>query len=149
MRSNPNFKQLARWLSAAAMLALLGCTSTGYERSTGEYFDDKALIGRVKHALNAQPVYKYPDVKVNSYRGVVQLSGFVASDAQRDAATEIAERVRGVQQIENNILIAPLERTAVREYIPGREGELNDTNRVYNPAGRAPLGSGSETNRVR
>ena len=107
------------------MLALIGCAHSPSERTTGESVDDKMIVGRVKHALTAQPVYKYPDVKVNSSRGFVQLSGYVATDAQRDAATEIAERVRGVEKIENNILLAPLERTPVREYVPGGAGAAN------------------------
>jgi hypothetical protein len=133
-----NFKRIAGLSSAVAMLALVGCASSRYERSTGEFVDDKVLGGRVKHALNAQPVYKYPDVKVNTFRGVVQLSGFVASDPQRQAATEIARRVRGVGDIENNILVAPLERDMVRDYIPGRED--TDVNR---PKGAAPSSKGS------
>lgn len=128
------------------MLALVGCASSRYERDTGEYFDDKMLGKRVKHALAAQPVYKYPDVKVNTFRGVVQLSGFVASEQQRDAATEIAERVRGVGELQNDIVVAPLERTLVRDYIPGRE----DNQPVNRGTGGAPSGSrinrGSSTN---
>src|SRR5687767_8901822 len=111
MKMSRSVSGIAGLASAIAMLALVGCASSRYERSTGEYFDDKMLGNRVKHALNAQPVYKYPDVKVNTFRGVVQLSGFVASEQQREAASEIAERVRGVGEIENDIVVAPLERT--------------------------------------
>src|SRR5688500_7709548 len=98
MRMTWNFKRVASLGTVIATLALVGCKSSRYERSTGEFFDDKTLGARVKHALNAQPVYKYPDVKVNTFRSVVQLSGFVASSAQREAATEIAQRVRGVAE---------------------------------------------------
>ena len=94
-----------------ATLILAGCR-------TAATHDDEALGDRVQHTLNAQPVYQYPDVKVTTFNGVVQLSGYVASDAQRKAATEIVERVRGVSGVENGIVVAP-ERTLVREPIPG------------------------------
>jgi hyperosmotically inducible protein len=150
-----NCKRVAGLGSAIAMLALVGCQSSRYERSTGEFAEDKMLGSRVKHALNAQPVYKYPDVKVNTYRGIVQLNGFVASEAQREAATEIAQRVRGVTDLQNNITVAPLEKNLVREYIPGREDNAprveTDVNRS---TGSAPsdrsvnTGSTTNTNRV-
>jgi hyperosmotically inducible periplasmic protein len=120
MKRTLHLPRIASLAPAVLLFVLVGCASSRYERSTGEYFDDKMLGNRVKHALNAQPVYKYPDVKVNTFRGVVQLSGFVASEPQREAATEIAQRVRGVGEVENDIVVAPLERVQVRDYIPGR-----------------------------
>src|SRR6185503_9959823 len=92
---NVALRRVAVLATATALMAVIGCSSTRYERSMGEYVDDQTLNRRVSHALNGQPVYKYADVHVHSYRGSVQLSGFVASEAQRDAATEIAQRVRG------------------------------------------------------
>jgi hypothetical protein len=151
-----NFQRIAGLASATMMLALVGCASNRYDRTAGEFVDDKMLVKRVKNALDDQPVYKYPDVKVNTFRGVVQLSGFVATPPQKEAATEIAERVRGVAEVENNILIAPLERSAVRDYIPGREegdsSRAQNTNDFDRPTGSAPSGtataSGSTTNRL-
>lgn len=133
------------------MLAAAGCASTRYERSAGEYMSDKTLIGRVNRALDDQPVYKFPDVKVNTFRGVVQLSGFVANDQQKEVATEIARRVRGVAEVRNDITIAPLappDRSLVREYIPGREDsdERAQTNGVNRAAGAAPSSSGKDPN---
>jgi hypothetical protein len=152
MRTICHFKRAATLVSATAMLAMVGCASSRYERTTGEFVDDKMLGNRVKHALNAQPVYKYPDVKVQTFRGVVQLSGFVASESQREAATEIAQRVRGVGEIENDIIVAPLERTLVRDYIPGREDNpprVNDANRASGaPSPNSRTATGSTTNKV-
>jgi hypothetical protein len=152
MKMNWSFQLVARFLSATALLTVVGCASTRYDRTAGEYFDDKMLVSRVKSALDDQPVYKYPDVKVNTYRGVVQLSGFVATAQQKEAASEIARRVRGVAQIENDILIAPLERTAVRDYIPGRD-EDSRTNETDRATGTAPANNnsnhGSVTNSLR
>ena len=133
------------------MLAAVGCASTRYDRTAGEHWDDKRVANRVEDALNDQPVYKYSDVKVQSFRGVVQLSGFVATEAQKNAATEIAQRVRGVGTVENAILIAPLDRSTVRDYIPGREDaneHTQTTNGVDRSSGTAPSGSGTSTGRV-
>jgi hypothetical protein len=139
MRMTWNFRRAGAIATAVSVIALAGCASSRYERTTGEFVDDKMLGNRVKHALNAQPVYKYPDVKVQTYRGVVQLSGFVATDAQRGAATEIARQARGVTRVENNILLAPLEQTRVRDYIPGRA----ETNGAAHAASERDAASGS------
>jgi hyperosmotically inducible protein len=144
-------------LLGISVLVLAGCgTNNRYERSTSEFVDDKRLGSRVKQALNAQPVYKYPDVKIQTYRGTVQLSGFVATEAQKEAATEIARQVRGVGELENNILLAPLDQVRVRDYIPGREtstDRANNTNEVNGARGGTSLDSrsatGSSTNTIR
>lgn len=115
------FQRAAAFASAVGLLVVAGCASSRYERSTGEFVDDKMLSNRVKSALNGQPVYKYPDVKVQTYRGVVQLSGFAATREQIGAATEIARQARGVDRVENNIILAPLAEVNQGNYIPGRE----------------------------
>ena len=135
-------KRVAGLGSAIATLALVGCQSSQHERPTGEFADDKVLGSRVKHALNAQPVYKYPDVKVNTFRGVVQLSGFVASENQREAATEIAQHVRGVTELENNIVVAPSEKGLVRDREDNEPRVESDVNRS---SGSAPSDSNSST----
>lgn len=130
----------------------VGCNSTRYDRTSGEYVDDKLLIKRVKHALNGQPVYKYPDVKVQTYRGIVQLSGFVATEAQRETATEIAQLARGVGRVENSILIAPLDENSLRDYIPGRASARTTNSASQSVGGSAGVNwneTGSKTNAVR
>ena len=141
---------------AAAILVMAGCAGTQHERTAGEYMSDKTLVARVNRALGDQPVYKFPGVKVNTFRGVVQLSGFVSNEQQKEVAAEIASRVRGVSEVRNDIAIAPLgppDRTPVRDYIPGREDadeRAQTTNRVNRSSGAAPSGSGINTgNRIR
>jgi osmotically-inducible protein OsmY len=92
-----------------SVLAWTGCHSTGsqYDRSTGRYVDDKALTSRVEDALKDHPVYKLEQVEVRSYRGTVQLSGFVATENQKEEAGETASRVAGVYGLENNISVMP------------------------------------------
>jgi hyperosmotically inducible periplasmic protein len=82
-----------------------GCAGNRYERSTGEYLDDKALISRVKSALNDHQEFRFDAVNVTAFRGTVQLSGFVTSAAQKGEAGEVAGNVEGVGEVENNITV--------------------------------------------
>ena len=88
-----------------AVTGLTGCAGDRYERSTGEYIDDKGITVRVKSALGDSPEYKFKDVNVTSFKGTVQLSGFVNTSDQRRRAAEIAEKVQGVRKVENNIIL--------------------------------------------
>ena len=95
---------LALVICASAMTN--GCTTEQRSgRTTGEYIDDKTLNTKVRAALADNEDYKYPDVKVESFKGTVQLSGFVASAAQKIRASEIAKGVRGVQTVDNKISV--------------------------------------------
>ena len=91
--------------SVAAGILATGCAGDRYQRSTGEYIDDKGLSMRVRSALGDNPEYKFGDVNVTSFRGVVQLSGFVNTPDQKHVAGSIAERVEHVKKVENNISI--------------------------------------------
>ena len=73
-------------------------------RTAGQELDDKTLTANVKAALMADSV-KYPDVNVQSYKGVVQLSGFVDAKDQKDRAGDLAGKVSGVNKVENNITV--------------------------------------------
>ena len=76
-----------------------------HQRTTGQYIDDKMLVQRVKSALDDSPVYKFPDVKVNTYNGTVQLTGFVETNEQKRKAEEIAKTVRDVLNVQNQIML--------------------------------------------
>jgi osmotically-inducible protein OsmY len=75
------------------------------ERSVGETIDDTVLSQRVRAALDDSPQYKFSEVRVQSYRGTVQLSGFVVSDAQKDRAAELAKTIKGVRNVDNRISV--------------------------------------------
>ena len=92
-------------LPVGTALVLMGCTGTRYERSTGEYIDDKTLSSRVRSALADNPEYKFGDVAVTSFKGTVQLSGFVNTTDQKKMAGNIAEKVQNVKNVENNITV--------------------------------------------
>ena len=92
-------------VSVVALTGLAGCAGSRYERSTGEYIDDKALTSRVKGALADHPQYKFEEVHVVAFKGTVQLSGFVNTTTQKRQAKDIVEKVQGVKEVENNITV--------------------------------------------
>lgn len=95
---------LALLISAAAVITS-GCAGDRYSQSTGEHIDDRATSTRVKGALSDDAQYKYPMVEVKTFKGTVQLSGFVDTRDQKSRAGDIAKRVQGVREVENNITV--------------------------------------------
>ncbi len=90
---------------AGSVTTFTGCAGNQYDRSTGQYIDDKSLTVRVHSALSDNPDYKFSDVNVNIYRGTVQLSGFVNTMDQKSKAEEIVKGVQGVKDVENQITV--------------------------------------------
>ena len=96
----------AAWLAVAGMVGVTGCTAGDrYNESTGEHIDDSATTGRVKLALNNDTMYKYPDVSVTTFKGTVQLSGFVDNREQKSRAATVVKDVPGVKEVVNNISV--------------------------------------------
>jgi hyperosmotically inducible protein len=77
------------------------------DRSEGRLIDDKKISSKVQTALATAPVYKFNEVDVKTFNGVVQLSGFVTTDEQKRQAGDIAQRVEGVAQVINSITLKP------------------------------------------
>lgn len=105
-------KNWQRLVLSAALLALplaVGvtgcCSSSRYYDSKGEYVNDKEISSHVRHALRHDPEYKFPDINVTTYKGVVQLSGFANTSAQKSRAGDVAKSVAGVKEVENNITV--------------------------------------------
>jgi len=84
-----------------------GCAGDRYHESTGEGIDDTATTARVKKALHGDPQYKFADVKVSTFKGTVQLSGFADSRDAKSRAAEIARTVEGAKDVQNNISVKP------------------------------------------
>jgi hyperosmotically inducible protein len=82
-----------------------GCAGDRYHQSTGEAIDDKGISSRVKSALSNDAEYKYEGVEVTTFKGTVQLSGFVDTSAQKSRAGDLAKGVQGVKDLENNITV--------------------------------------------
>ena len=88
------------------LLGVTGCTTgSRYEQSTGERIDDHGTSSRVRAALADDTQYKYDGVNVETFKGVVQLSGFVNTRDQKNRAGDLARKVRGVNDVENNITV--------------------------------------------
>lgn len=107
MRNN-RIRTLAGIGSAVILLLLTGCQSTPRdERSAGTIVDDNQITDNVRKALDDEPVYKFTDVNVNTFAGVVQLSGFATIQGQKTRAQQLAENVNGVRQVVNGITLKP------------------------------------------
>jgi osmotically-inducible protein OsmY len=91
--------------SLAAMIVAVGCAGNQTQESTGEYIDDAAISTKVKSRLLMDKDASGLDIKVETFKGVVQLSGFVESDLEKQRAGEIAEGVDGVRHVENRISV--------------------------------------------
>jgi osmotically-inducible protein OsmY len=95
----------ALFLGTSAAVCLTGCAGDKYHESTGEDIDDTAITGRVKHALSTDSMYKYDDVHVTTFKGTVQLSGFVNNRDERSHAVDVAKNCAGVKDVTDNISI--------------------------------------------
>lgn len=98
--------QLKRISAVFLMLSLaffLGCASTATKEGTGEYFDDTAITTKVKAAVFNEPTLKSAEINVETFKGVVQLSGFVNSREDINKAVEVARKVPGVKSVKNDM----------------------------------------------
>jgi osmotically-inducible protein OsmY len=88
---------------AASMLFAIGCASASTQESTGEYIDDTTITTKVKAAIFNEPSLNVAQISVKTYKGVVQLSGFVNSRADISTAGSVARSVNGVVSVDNDI----------------------------------------------
>ena len=84
---------------------LTACAGTATKESTGEYIDDSAITARVKTAMIGDKNVAARRISVETFKGTVQLSGFVDSADEKDRAGELARNVRGVKFVQNEILV--------------------------------------------
>jgi osmotically-inducible protein OsmY len=98
-------QQFSKYLSAAflaiALVSVVGCASTYKQEGTGEYIDDSVITTKVKAAIFNEPTLKSTEINVETYKGVVQLGGFVNSQADINKAVEIARSIKGVVSVQN------------------------------------------------
>ncbi|MCS6765760.1 MAG: BON domain-containing protein [Candidatus Protistobacter heckmanni] len=88
---------------AALAAGTAGCASTPTQEGTGEYVDDTVITTKVKAAIFNEPTLKALQINVETFKGVVQLSGFVASRSEIDKASEVARKVGGVKSVKNDL----------------------------------------------
>lgn len=86
-----------------ALMMSLGCASTRTHEGTGEYVDDSVITTKVKAAIFNEPGLKVSEVQVETFKGVVQLSGFVSSRADIKDAVRVASAVNGVKSVTNDM----------------------------------------------
>jgi Predicted periplasmic or secreted lipoprotein len=102
-------KSIHMFCLAILLSCLMGCAATSTQESTGQYLDDSAITTKVKTALLQEPGLKSMQVTVETYKGVVQLSGFVSSSAMAAKATEVARKVTGVREVHNDMRVRAAE----------------------------------------
>ena len=97
------FNRFATFFCAVLLASLLGCASTPKQEGTGEYIDDTVITTKVKTAVFSEPSLKSAEINVETFKGVVQLSGFVSSRADINKAVEVARSVQGVESVKNDM----------------------------------------------
>lgn len=108
MKLTPHLLVALLTLATTAAVISPGCAATSTHQSTGAYIDDSAITSKVKADLVRDDTVKAREVKVDTYQGVVQLSGFVDTAEQKDRAAQIAAAVSGVKDVQNNIVVKPM-----------------------------------------
>jgi len=96
-------RTLACFFAALIVALATGCASTAEQESVGEYVDDTVLTTKVKTAIFNEPTLKSAEVNVETFKGVVQLSGFVSSAAAIGKAVEVTRGVAGVKSVKNEM----------------------------------------------
>ena len=94
---------LAAAVAAVGLLGAFAAQADDSKRSVGEYTDDKMLVGKVKSALISDKTADADEINVESYKGVVQLNGFVDNAKEKAQAETVAKAVDGVKGVENNL----------------------------------------------
>ena len=87
------------------IVSFAACASTSKQESAGEYVDDSVITTKVKSQLGADDFLKSFEISVETYKGIVQLSGFVDSQKAVDRAAEIVRGVNGVKSLKNSLVI--------------------------------------------
>ena len=96
---------LATAIGISTALVLAACSATPTRESTGQFVDDATITTKVKSAFVADKTVSAMDVKVETFKGTVQLSGFAKTQAEINQAVSIARGVTGVQSVKNDILL--------------------------------------------
>lgn len=98
-------KYISTIILAVMLATVLGCASTSKQEGTGEYLDDSVITTKVKAAIFNEPSLKSSEINVETFKGQVQLSGFVSTAAEIKKAAEIARSVKGVTSVKNDMRI--------------------------------------------
>jgi len=97
------FSRVSVLFAAIALTTLAGCASTQRHESTGQYIDDTAITTSVKAAIFNEPMLKSSEINVETFKGRVQLSGFVSTQSNIDRAVQVAQGIKGVSSVGNDM----------------------------------------------
>ena len=98
-------KLFAPFFLAMVLASVFGCAPTSTREGTGEYIDDSVITAKVKHAILHEPSLKSVEINVETYKGTVQLSGFVSSQANINTAVDVARAVKGVKSVKDDMRV--------------------------------------------
>ena len=98
-----NFKHLSALIAAIALTVLAGCASTATQEGTGEYIDDTVITTKTKAAIFNEPSLKSAEINVETFKGRVQLSGFVSTQADINRAVLVTRGIKGVVEVKNDM----------------------------------------------
>lgn len=101
--------KITRSILLVLLLSLAACASTPQNESTGEFFDSSVITAKIKSKLVEDPVTSVFRINVSTFKGVVQLSGFVHTSDEKSRAEVIAYTVEGVKKVDNALLVTPVE----------------------------------------
>ncbi|KAF0191279.1 MAG: transporter [Gammaproteobacteria bacterium] len=99
-----NLKYMTVLFLAVMLVSALGCASSAKHEGTGEFVDDTVITTKVKAAIIGEPSLKSAEINVETFKGVVQLSGFVHDAEDKRKAVDIARSVKGVKSVKDDIL---------------------------------------------
>ena len=99
------FKRISALFAAVMLTTVLGCASTAKQEGLGEYVDDSVITTKVKTAIFNDASLKSAEINVETFKGAVQLSGFVGSQSNMLRAVDVANAVAGVKSVKNDMRI--------------------------------------------
>ena len=95
--------RIAAFGGAILLASMFGCGSSPTRESTGEYVDDTVITTKVKAAVFGEPTLKSSEINVETFKGTVQLTGFVSSRADINKAVDLARGIQGVKSVRNDM----------------------------------------------
>jgi len=96
-------KKLSAFFAVLTLAFLVGCVATPKQEGTAEYIDDTVLTATVKAVIFGEPTLKSAEINVETFKGVVQLSGFVNSQADINKAVTMTREIKGVKSVKNDM----------------------------------------------
>jgi hyperosmotically inducible protein len=98
-------KKISAIVISGILISLSACAATETKESTGQYVDNSVLTAKVKTAIFNEPTLKSSEITVETFKGEVQLSGFVSSIEQTNKAVEVAKSIPGVTAVKNDMRV--------------------------------------------